>query len=93
MILKPTRARENEIFELCRLGDTRERERTRQDESFRKHTNKNQTIETSKQAAANKRKTTLPFFNGVFKPVKHQNFGTLRNARNIGKRNRNNRTK
>lgn len=43
--------------------------------------------------AANKRKTTLPFFNGVFKPVKHQNFGTLRNARNIGKRNRNNRTK
>lgn len=49
-------------------------------------TNENQTIETSKQAA-NKRKTTLPFLNGVFKPVKHQNFGTLRNARNIGKGN------
>lgn len=62
----------------------REREHVRKNHLGK--TKENQTIETSKQAA-NKRKTTLPFLNGVFKPVKHQNFGTLRNARNIGKGN------
>lgn len=57
---------ENEIFELCRLGDTRE-EYAIGKESFRKQRKKkkyeNQTIEQqSKQAAKKRKKTTLPFF-------------------------------
>lgn len=68
---------ENEIFELCRLGDTRE-EYAIGKESFRKQRKEkkyeNQTIEQQSKQAANKRKKKLHYhFLCVFKPMKHQN--------------------